>query len=435
VATIIDQFDFNRYEVVKVSGLVDDPLRVVLDSGMANKPSSVDAFGRLRTSQPLTLFDSNHRYQDNGLWATSTASGGTVTFNSNQGLVDLAVTTTSGSKVYRETLKTFAYQPGKSLLVMTTFVFSPAKVNLRQRVGYYSDSNGMYLELNGIGASSLSFVERSYVSGSVTETRISQANWNVDKLDGTGTSGMTLDPTKAQILWMDIEWLGLGTVRMGFVIDGKFITCHQFHHANLITSTYITTACLPLRYEIENTGTTASASTLKQICSTVISEGGYEIRGAQQGIGTPITTPTTLGTAGTYYPIVSLRLKTTRLDAVVILTALSFMGITNNANYNWQVRSGTVTIGGTWVSASSTSSVEYNITGTGLTDGRVLAQGYSSASNQSVSSIDVLRDELFKFQLERDSFTGTSYELSLVASGSLLNAAVHGSMDFEEITR
>lgn len=435
MATIIDQFDFNRYEVVKVSGLVDDPLRVVLDSGMANKPSSVDAFGRLRTSQPLTLFDSNHRYQDNGLWATSTASGGTVTFNSNQGLVDLAVTTTSGSKVYRETLKTFAYQPGKSLLVMTTFVFSPAKVNLRQRVGYYGDSNGMYLELNGIGASSLSFVERSYVSGSVTETRISQANWNVDKLDGTGTSGMTLDPTKAQILWMDIEWLGLGTVRMGFVIDGKFITCHQFHHANLITSTYITTACLPLRYEIENTGTTASASTLKQICSTVISEGGYEIRGAQQGIGTPITTPTTLGTAGTYYPIVSLRLKTTRLDAVVILTALSFMGITNNANYNWQVRSGTVTIGGTWVSASSTSSVEYNITGTGLTDGRVLAQGYSSASNQSVSSIDVLRDELFKFQLERDSFTGTSYELSLVASGSLLNAAVHGSMDFEEITR
>lgn len=435
MATIIDQFDFNRYEVVKVSGLVDDPLRVVLDSGMANKPSSVDAFSRLRTSQPLTLFDSNHRYQDNGLWATSTASDGTVTFNSNQGLVDLAVTTTSGSKVYRETLKTFAYQPGKSLLVMTTFVFSPAKVNLRQRVGYYGDSNGMYLELNGIGASSLSFVERSYVSGSVTETRISQANWNVDKLDGTGTSGMTLDPTKAQILWMDIEWLGLGTVRMGFVIDGKFITCHQFHHANLITSTYITTACLPLRYEIENTGTTASASTLKQICSTVISEGGYEIRGAQQGIGTPITTPTTLGTAGTYYPIVSLRLKTTRLDAVVILTALSFMGITNNANYNWQVRSGTVTIGGTWVSASSTSSVEYNITGTGLTDGRVLAQGYSSASNQSVSSIDVLRDELFKFQLERDSFTGTPHELSLVASGSLLNAAVHGSMDFEEITR
>ena len=435
MATIIDQFDFNRYEVVKVSGLVDDPLRVVLDSGMANKPTSVDAFGRLRTSQPLTLFDSNHRYQDNGLWATSTASGGTVTFNSNQGLVDLAVTTTSGSKVYRETLKTFAYQPGKSLLVMTTFVFSPAKANLRQRVGYYGDSNGMYLELNGSGASSLSFVERSYVSGSVTETRVSQANWNVDKLDGTGTSGMTLDPTKAQILWMDIEWLGLGTVRMGFVIDGKFITCHQFHHANLITSTYITTACLPLRYEIENTGTTASASTLKQICSTVISEGGYEIRGAQQGIGTPITTPTTLGTAGTHYPIVSLRLKTTRLDAVVILTALSFMGITNNANYNWQVRSGSVTAGGTWVSAGATSSVEYNITGTGLTDGRVLAQGYSSASNQSVSSIDVLRDGLFKFQLERDSFTGTPYELSLVASGSLLNAAVHGSMDFEEITR
>lgn len=435
MATIIDQFDFNRYEVVKVSGLVDDPLRVVLDSGMANKPSSVDAFGRLRTSQPLTLFDSNHRHQDNGLWATSTASGGAATFNSSQGLVDLSVTTTSGSKVYRETIKTFAYQPGKSLLVISTFVFSPAKANLRQRVGYYNDNNGMYLELNGTGASALSFVERTSVSGSITETRVAQVNWNVDKLDGTGTSGITLDITKVQILWADIEWLGSGPVRMGFVIDGKFITCHQFQHANVIASTYITTACLPLRYEVENTGATASASTLKQICSTVISEGGYEMRGSQHGVGIPITSPLTLGTAGTYYPIVSLRLKTTRLDAVVILTALSFMGITNNAHYNWQVRSGTVTTGGTWVSAGATSSVEYNISGTGLTDGRILTQGYSSASNQSVSPIDVLRSELFKFQLERDPFTSTPYELSLVATGSLLNSAVYGSMDFEEITR
>ena len=437
MATIIDQFDFNRYEVVKVSGLIDEPLRVILDSGRADKPSSIDAFGRMRVSQPLTLFDSSHRYQDNDLWVDSTASGGATAFNANQGLVDLSVTTTSGSRVYRETKKVFAYQPGKSLLVMSTFVLNPAKANLRQRVGYYGSQNGMYLELNGTGAGALAFVERSYVTGSITETRVPQSSWNVDKLDGTGTSGIVLDPTKAQILWMDVEWLGLGTVRMGFVIDGKLITCHEFHHANVITSTYITTASLPLRYEIENIGTTASNSTLKQICSTVLSEGGYEIRGAQQGVGTPITTPISLATAGTYHPLISLRLKASpnRLDAVVILTALSFMGITNNAHYNWQVRSGGTTTGGTWVSAGAGSAVEYNLTGTSVTDGRILAEGYSSASNQSVSSIDILREELFKFQLERDSFTATPYELSLVASGSLSAASVYASMDFEEITR
>lgn len=437
MATIIDSRDFNRYEVVKVSGLLNDPLRVVLDSGTANKASSVDAFGRLRVSTPTTLFDSSHRYRDNNLWSTSLASGGTTTFNANQGLVELAVTTTSGSKVYRETTKVFSYQPGKSLLVMNTFVFNPAKNNLRQRVGYFGSDNGIYLELDGAGGSVLAFVERSLVSGVVAETKITQANWNVDKLDGTGISGITLDITKAQILWMDIEWLGLGTVRLGFVIDGKFILCHQFHHANIITSTYITTASLPLRYEIENTGTTASSSTLKQICSTVLSEGGYELRGLQQGIGIPITTPSILTTAGTYYPIISLRLKTTpnRLDAIVILTALSVMGITNNANYNWRLIGSGTTTGGTWTSAGTDSAVEYNITGTSFTGGRILAEGYSSASNQTVNTVEVLKEALFKFQLERDSFVPTPYELTLVAASSLINSSIYASLDFEEITR
>jgi len=391
----------------------------------------------LRVSSPLTLFDSSHRYNDNNLWNTLTASSGAAVFDANQGLVNLNVTTTSGSKVYRETTKVFSYQPGKSLLVMTTFVFNPAQVNLRQRVGYYGAANGLYLELDGAGGNVLSFVERSSVSGTLAETRVTKSSWNYDKMDGTGPSGMTLDITKAQILWMDIEWLGLGTVRMGFVIDGKFILCHQFHHANLITSTYITTASLPLRYEIENTGATTSNSTLKQICSTVLSEGGYELRGLQQGIGVPITTPTNLTTAGTYYPIISLRLKTSpdRLDAIVILTAISLMGITNNANYNWRVVASGTTTGGTWTSAGSNSAVEYNLTGTSFTGGRILAQGFVSASNQAVTAVDILKEALFKFQLERDSFTSTPFELTIVSASSTTNTNIYAAADWEEISR
>jgi hypothetical protein len=166
------------------------------------------------------LFDSSHRYKDNGLWNSNTASGGAVTFQANEGLVDLSVTTTSGSLVYRETTKVFSYQPGKSLLVLNTFVMAPTKTNLRQRVGYFGADNGMYIELDN---STLSFVKRSSTSGSLVETRVAQANWNLDKMDGAGPSGLTLDITKAQILWMDIEWLGLGSVRMGFVINGLFI--------------------------------------------------------------------------------------------------------------------------------------------------------------------------------------------------------------------
>jgi hypothetical protein len=402
------------------------------NGGGASAAGATDAFGRIRTCDPLTLFDSSHRYRDNGLWDTDLATGGTATFDANAGLINLAVTAASGSSVIRETTKCFSYQPGKSLLVMTTFTFNAAKTNLRQRVGYYGASNGMYLELDN---STISFVERSSSTGSLVETRVTQSNWNIDRLDGSGPSNLTLDPTKSQILWMDIEWLGLGTVRMGFVINGKFIHCHSFHHANIITSTYITTASLPLRYEITNTAATASSSTLKQVCSTVLSEGGYELRGLQQAIGTPINSPTTLATSGTYYPIISLRLKATALDAIVILTAISLLGVSTNTNYNWRVVASPTTTGGTWVSAGTNSGVEYNLTGTATASGRILAQGYFSASTQSSPSIDILKEALFKFQLERNGLTSTPYELSLVMTGSTATCAVHASLDWEEISR
>jgi len=396
----------------------------------ANSPN-IDAFGRLRVSEPFTLFDSSHRYADNGLWATATATSGTATFNSAQGLVDLAVTTASGSEVVRETFKVFSYQPGKSLLVLSTFVMSPAKTNLRQRIGYYGAANGYYLEQND---STVSFVERTSVSGALVNTPVAQSSWNVDPMNGTGPSGITLDLTKSQILFMDLEWLGVGTVRIGFVINGNFYVCHNFHHANIIASTYITTASLPLRYEITNTGITSGASTLKQICSTVLSEGGYELNGSQQAIGIPVNTPRTLGTSGTFYPIISLRLKSTRLDAVVIPSALSILPITTG-NYNWQVVATGTTTGGTWTSAGTNSCVEYNITGTSFSGGRILGSGFFSESNQSKNQVDILKDALFKFQLERNSLSSTPYELTLIVASDGANDTLVASMDWEEVSR
>ena len=393
--------------------------------------TSSDAFGRLRVSNPLTLFDSSHRYRDNNLWSSLVVgTGSTVGFVTTQGLINIGIGTTAGCSVIRETTKVFAYQPGKSLLVLNTFVMNAPKTNLRQRVGYFGADNGMYFEVDGDTAY---FVERSLSLG--TTTRVAQEDWNVDKLDGTGLSGITLNPSKAEILWMDIEWLGVGTVRIGFVIDGKFIHCHSFHHANLIESTYITTASLPVRYEIANTGITTSTSNLKQVCSTVISEGGYNLHGLQQAVGTPITAPKTLTTAGTFYPIVSLRLKTTALDAIVIITALSLMGIGNGNNYNWQVRASGTTSGGSWVSAGADSGVEYNLTGTSYAGGRILASGFLNSSNQGSPSIDILKEALFKFQLERNGLTSTSFELTLLATSATGGEQIFASMDWEEVSR
>jgi hypothetical protein len=398
-------------------------------SGMA-----VDAFGRARISTPFTMFDSSHRYRDNNLWSTSNTATTTYTHNANSGIVQLSLDTTANAEIVRETTKIFSYQPGKSLLILNTVVFQTPKANLRQRVGYFGAQNGIYLEVDGLD---IYLVERSYVTGAIIETRVAKADWNIDPLDGTGVSNITLDVSKAQILFTDIEWLGLGTVRCGFVIDGRFIHVHSFHHANRIASTYITTASLPCRYEIKNTGATASNSTMGQVCTSVISEGGYELRGLQQAISIPITAPIDLPTAGTFYPVISIRLKSLpdRLDAIAIITALSILGFTNNANYNWQLRASTTTAGGAWTSAGVDSAVEYNITGTSTSGGRILASGYMAGSSQGSTVVDILKEALFKQQLERNGLTSTPYEISLVAAASTNGADILASMDWEEISR
>lgn len=430
--TSLSAYITNSY--LEIANDVGNPIPVTGSVYTLPQPTQLDAFGRLRVSNPLTLFESSHRYKDNGLWCSLTAVGGTYSFNQNQGLVDLTVNSSSGSSVIRETAKVFSYQPGKSLLVMNTFVMAPSANNLRQRVGYFGIDNGIYLQLDdGV----LSFVERTLVNGSpASETIIPLSAWNGDKLDGTGPSGLTLDITKAQIFWADFEWLGVGTVRTGFIINGSFILCHSFHHANKASSTYITTASLPLRYEITNKSSTSGSHTLKQICSAVISEGGYELRGLQQAVGTPIETPYILTNKGSFYPIITIRLKSSKADAIAILTAASLIG-KSLAYYNWKLIASGVTSGGsgTWISSGSDSAVEYKLDATSISGGRVLASGFISTSNQGSTKIDILREALFKFQLERDTLNSTNYEISLVASADTDTSNIYGSLDWEEISR
>lgn len=420
-------FNKTLFEAVIMADQYGNVIGPANPSGMA-----VDAFGRARTSSPLTLFDSSHRYRDNNLWSTSNTATATYQHNANGGFVSLNLDTTANAEIVRETTKVFSYQPGKSLLNINTVVFEPPKANLRQRVGYFGAQNGIYFELDG---STLNIVERSYVTGSVQETRVAQSNWNVDKLDGAGPSNLTLDITKAQIMWMDIEWLGLGSVRCGFVINGQLIHCHTFHHANIITSTYITTASLPCRYEIKNTGSTATNSTMKQICTTVISEGGYELRGLQQAVSTAVTTPKNLATKGTLYPLVSIRLKASNLDGIVIPTAASFLGTGNGVNYNWKLIAGATITTASWTDAGTDSCVEYTLSGTDMSGGRVLASGFINSSNQGSPALDILKEALFKFQLERNSLTSTPETLTLAATCDTDNHNAFGSLDWEEISR
>lgn len=419
----VEQNSKTLYELLMLADENGNIINGANPTGMA-----VDAFGRVRSAQPFTLFDSFHRYQDNGK-IVEEAVGGASAHNANAGLIECTINGSAGSHIYRESSRVFAYQPGKSLQILQTYVFAPHVTGLRQRYGYYDTQNGIFLEQTDNG---LCWVERSTSTGTLTETRVYQSNWNYDKMDGLGVSKLTLDMTKAQIQFIDIEWLGLGSVRCGFVINGKFILTHTFHHANIITSTYMATACLPVRAEIENVSATGVSSTLKIVCSSVISEGGYEIRGRSYSQGHPIGTPRVLATPGTTYPVFSMRLKANRLGAIVDPKTFG-LAVGAAANFRYFLIGGCTSTGGTWVSAGTDSAVEYNLAPTSYTGGRVLDSGYIIASNQTAATPQQERNP-FSYQLERNSFTSTPYEfmIAMVSDGN--NQNVWGTVQWQEIT-
>jgi hypothetical protein len=406
----------------------NDQGQPVIRTTSGASPATNDAFGRLRVSNPYTLFDSFYRYNDQGKFSTYTNGTASATPNSNAGLVELSVGTTSGDTVYRETNRVFAYQPGKSLQILTTFVMASGKTNLRQRIGYFDTNNGVFLEQDG---TTLYFRIRSYVTGAITYETVEQKDWNIDPLNGTGTSTLVLDKTKAQILFFDIEWLGVGSVRCGFVIDGQFVLAHVFNHANIVEGTYMTTACLPIRVELENTGVTASSSLLKQICSTVISEGGYTLTGVPTSVGHAINAPYSLANPNTLYPIFSMRLKSNRLGAIVLPKGYS-LGLSGNHNFTLQLILGGTTSGGGWNNAGTNSSVEYNLTATGITGGRTAEYRQIIGSNQFAGLADI--QEPFAYQLERNSFTGTATELTVCLATSGNNVNTYAAVNWEELT-
>ena len=396
------------YEVVMVAGQSGPSIYV--PSGNLN--TSSDAFGRARVAIPHTLFDSSFRFADNiKKWAQKKTGTSNSAFNASQGLVDLSVGTASGDEIIRETNRAFPYQPSKSLISMNTFTFNAPKANLRQRVGYFGKNNGIYVEQDGLQTY---IVKRTFVSGAIDNVRIAQGDWNIDALDGTGPSGLNLDISKSQIFWTDFEWLGVGSVRAGFVINGQFIVTHIFHHANSITGTYITTASLPCRYELTNTGATVGSSSMKQICSTVISEGGYTMQNLTRSATNPITGKNL--TNNKLNPMVSIRLRSGRTDAIVVPVSLDFYGLQATAFNYHVIRNVTSLNNASWVLLDSAGSVEYDITADSLGGGQIILEGIFKGQS-TVTTIDLNHVFNSAMQLTRGVITNDS-------AGDILTIAI-----------
>ena len=393
-----------------------------------NISASMDAFGRMRVSNPFTLFDGAQRYRDDEFkWNQVDTGAGTSTFLPNESTMLMTVSG-NGDSAVRQSKQVFSYQPGKSLLTMITFVMNTPTAGLRQRVGYFGAQNGVYFEVDGVD---INLVIRKYTSGSVDDTteKIPRSQWNGDRMDGQGgqhnISGVTLDVTKSHIFWCDVEWLGVGSVRCGFVINGQFIVCHIFHHANILDKVYMTTASLPVRYELSSTG---AAGAMRAICSTVISEGGYSNRSQSRAIGTSLTGRELSNTV--YRPLVCIRLKSANIDSIVVPTKFDLYGL-QLAAFGYRVILNPTLTDANWTTAGNNSSVEYDLSATALTGGTVIDQGIFVGSNKggtaSVSSSDVD----FSNQLGR-TIAGVSDIWCLAAIATTNNDDAVASVSWQE---
>lgn len=395
--------------------------------------NALDAFGRLVTVTPFTLFDSQNRFAADNQFDTAVTGGGSTTYLPNESTVQMNVGTASGDEVVRQTFRSFPYQPGKGLTVLATFVMNGPKAGLRQRVGYFNTGNGAFLQRDG---TTVSFVLRSSslpTPGTPSDIRtVNQADWNVDPMDGTGPSGRILDLTKDQILYMDFEWLGTGDVRCGFFVDGAPQICHIFHNDNVNTAVYMTTAILPVRYEVTNTAVTASASFFKQVCSSVISMGGYE-QTSSEHVARRTTKKT--GFSTTFIPLISVRLAAGREGAVALVNRAQALPTVTQYYEVVLFKNATLT-GASWAAVASDSNLQYDETATAVTGGEIITQEYASSTSQSRSSAEVSTGYNWDLQLGA-SITGVSdvFTLAIRTLDATPTGDAWGSLSLYDLTQ
>ena len=350
------------------------------------KPEN-DAFGRLRVSEPFTLGDYKHLYSiDPDFIDVKVGTGATITFDVNRACAILNSGTSTNGYCIHQTKKYHHYMPGKSQLIFSTFNFGLAQQNVYKRTGYFDDRDGIFFEQAPDGT--LSFVIRSYVTGIASDRKVTQSEWNKDRLMGQDPSGYTLDITKTQLFFTDFEWLGVGRVRCGFSLGGKNIVCHEFYNSNTLPTVYMSNPNLPVRCEVRNTGTQVGAGgSFIQICATVMSEGGYSESGREFSHGTELR-PVGIGST---IPIVSIRLKNNFKGypnrATIKLEDISVISSGSNIKYEVVKLRSSVGINptGTWISENSESVVEYNQTATGIstTYFEDFMGGYASGDSQN----------------------------------------------------
>jgi hypothetical protein len=391
-----------------------------------NVDMSFDAFNRLRISEPFTLISGFNEYKINPFnFVTSTTGTGTVTHSTTTKRVTLATGgTASGARSVQQSRVYARYNPGKSLQMSVTAIPGAVPASgVAKRMGYFDDSNGIFLNYTSAG---IALVLRSSVSGSIVDTSVAQASWNVDPMNGSGPSGLTLDMTKGQIFIVDLQYLGVGTVRCGFEINGLLYYVHFFHHSNLTSDQpYMATPNLPVRWEIVNTGTAGAVATMDAICCQVSSEGGFEPIGIQYSAENDVG----IGLTTTLKPILSIRPGPTFGGITnrgwIIPKALSLY-VDNNTSVivKYQLIWNATLTGASWTAVNANAMGQFDVTATAVSLGSgVVIDRDTFASSSNSAKVGNLSNTAFSDRPLVNSFDGTTPDTLTIAARTVTGTA------------
>lgn len=359
-----------------------------------------------------------------GATATITVIGGgsTITHDRDRAAVILQVGTNSGDNAKRVSHRYISYVPGSSHKITQTFLFGEAVDNIRRRVGYFSDDNGLFFEqtLDGIR-----FVRRTKTSGTVVDNFIEQSEWSIDKLDGKGPSKEVLDITKVQFFFIDFQWQGTGLVRIGFDIGGRLIDAHHIKSANVLDEVYMSTPSLPVTCEISNTGGTAAVQTMNELCTAVVSEGGDNPSGVGFSISND-TTPRAIA-QDTETPFLAIRLLNSfgggENRKTIQFSNGGVFATGNSAHFEIKHVHDPTEITATWTAIGGGSAVEFSTDITAITGNPAhkIEEGYAGSGQAGKGGTEdvVAGDKLDQHRLATQNTDSTNSEVFVLVGAGI----------------
>ena len=381
---------------------------------------------RRKVSDSEQIFFNTFQYtKDSPIWDEGVTGTASSTFSQFEGGVVLEVGSTAGDEIIRQTRNVKRYTPGRANEAIFALRLNEQTSGVRKRIGVFDELNGAYFEDDG---DEYYVVIRRNTSSGLNERRIPRSEWNGDRLDGNGPSGLTADPTKIQMMTIEYEWFGAGAVEFKFIFKNNAYSIHRFDAGNIEDLPWSNTPFVPFRIELTNVDGVTGTHQMLQGSSALSAEGSVGPVGREENVTTPLTGVTT-GAADTFRPALSIRLRSDRLNGVIL--PLEFQAATlDNTGLFFRVLRDTALTDANFNDVGTESFAEFDFAATDFTGGEPIQTGFIAPGNQG---------EIFKFppesilQLGRNDMGTTAQTFTILVATVNSNKDVFASLSWVEV--